>query len=53
MLLYNYKCKHINIDINICISGFPGGLVVKTPPCDAGDTGSIPGPGRSHMPQSN
>ena len=33
--------------------GFPGGAVVKTPPANAGDTGSIPGPGRSHMPQSN
>ena len=33
--------------------GFPGGAVVKNPPANAGDTGSIPGPGRSHMPQSN
>ena len=32
---------------------FPGGSVVKNPPANAGDTGSIPGPGRSHMPQSN
>ena len=29
---------------------FPGGAVVKNPPASAGDTGSIPGPGRSHMP---
>ena len=29
---------------------FPGGAVVKNPPANAGDTGSIPGPGRSHMP---
>ena len=29
------------------------GLVVKNPPANAGDTGLIPGPGRSHMPQSN
>ena len=34
-------------------SGFPGGAVVKNPPASAGDTGSSPGPGRSHMPQSN
>ena len=27
----------------------PGGLVVKSPPANAGDTGSIPGLGRSHM----
>ena len=32
---------------------FPGGAVVKNPPANAGDTGSIPGPGRSHVPQSN
>ena len=33
--------------------GFPGGAVVKNPPANAGDMGSSPGPGRSHMPQSN
>ena len=33
--------------------GFPGGTVVKNPPANAGDTSSSPGPGRSHMPQSN
>ena len=27
--------------------GFPGGSVVKNPPANAGDTGSIPGWGRS------
>ena len=27
--------------------------MVKNLPVNAGDTGSIPGPGRSHMPQSN
>ena len=32
---------------------FPGGTVVKNPPANAGDMGSIAGPGRSHMPQSN
>ena len=32
---------------------FPGGPVVKDPPASAGDTGSIPGLGRFHMPQSN
>ena len=31
----------------------PGGAVVKNPPANAGDTGSSPGPGRSHMPESN
>ena len=33
--------------------GFPGGAVVKNPPANAGDTGSSPGPGRTHMPRSN
>ena len=33
--------------------GFPGGTVVKNPPANAGDTGSSPGPGKSHMPRSN
>ena len=33
--------------------GFPGGAVVENLPASAGDTGSSPGPGRSHMPQSN
>ena len=28
---------------------FPGGLVVKNPPASTGDTGLIPGPGRSHL----
>ena len=32
---------------------FPGDAVVKNPPANAGDTGSSPGPGRSHMPRSN
>ena len=32
--------------------GLPG-TVVKNPPANAGDTGSSPGPGRSHMPRSN
>ena len=35
------------------ILGFPGGTVVKNPPANAGDMGSTPGPGRSHMPRSN
>ena len=32
---------------------FPGGAVVENLPANAGDTGSSPGPGRSHMPRSN
>ena len=30
--------------------GFPGGLVVKNPAYNAGGTGSIPSPVKSHMP---
>ena len=30
--------------------GFPGGAVVENLPANAGDTGSSPGLGRSHMP---
>ena len=33
--------------------GLPGGAVVGNPPGSAGDTGSSPGPGRSHMPWDN
>ena len=33
--------------------GFPGGAVVENLPANAGDTGSGPGLGRSHMPQSS
>ena len=43
--LINYKQK--------MGKGFPGGAVVKNPPVNAEDTGSIPGPGRSHIPRSN
>ena len=35
------------------VRDFPGGTVVKNPPTNAGDTGSVPGPGRSHMPRRN
>ena len=33
--------------------GFPGGAVVENLPANAGDTGSSPGVGRSHMLRSN
>ena len=33
--------------------GFPGGAVVESLPASAGDTGSSPGLGGSHMPRSN
>ena len=39
--------------INNKIWGFPGGAVVENLPANAGDMGSSPGLGRSHMPRSN
>ena len=37
---------------NVAPGGFPGGAVVESLPANAGDTGSSPGLGRSHMPRS-
>ena len=36
-----------------CFRDFPGGPVVKNPPANAGDKGSIPSLGRSYMPRGN
>ena len=62
-----YRMFHI-LDFSDCVScldsdethlarvlhrDFPGGAVVKNPPANAGNMGSIPGPGRSHMLWSN
>lgn len=33
--------------------GLPGGPVAQNPPANAGDTASLPGPGRLHTPQSS
>ena len=41
-------CSGTKTDIK---SDFPGGPVVKNPPANAGDTGSIPDLGRSHVLQ--
>ena len=38
---------------NIQHGDFPGGAVVKNLPANAGDMGSSPRLGRSHMPRSN
>ena len=32
---------------------FPAGPVIETLPASAGDMGSIPGPGKFHMPLDN
>ena len=39
--------------IKVILEGFRGGAVVKNPPANAGDAGSSPGLGRSHMPRSS
>ena len=41
------------MQIKTTVRGFPGGAVVENLPANAGDTGSSPGLGRSHMLQSN
>ena len=42
-----------NRGIETLLLDFPGGTVVKNLPANAGDPGSIPGLGRSHMLRSN
>ena len=46
MPLYYTEIKYI-------AQGFPGGSVVKNLPANAGETDSVPHPGRSHMQLSN
>ena len=48
----NFVSVHI-LPIKLILLGFPGGAVVKNLPANAGDTGSSPGLGRSHMPRSD
>ena len=54
-LMLNNNCSTGNgfLHIKLLSRDFPGGTVVKNPPANAGDTGSSPGLGRSHMPRSN
>ena len=52
------NCFHISGDtfsrlFKTKLRGFPGGAVVENLPANAGDVGSSPGLGRSHMPRSN
>ena len=52
----NIEPKHSMVNGNCvkrCPWGFPGGAVVENLPANAGDTGSSPGLGRSHMPRGN
>ena len=41
---------HMMMSTEDKIRALPDGLEIKNPLSNAGDTGSIPGPGRSHMP---
>ena len=43
----------INLNLKWILRGFPGGAVAENLPANAGNTGSSPGLGRSHMPWSN
>ena len=45
----NYLNFRVSMKIKIIHRGFPGGPVVKNPLANAGDRGSIPGPGRACM----
>ena len=40
------------MDLRKALTDFFGGTVDKNPPTNAGDMGSIPAPGRSHMPRA-
>ncbi|XP_067602855.1 mitochondrial inner membrane protease subunit 2 isoform X4 [Pseudorca crassidens] len=60
VLLNHWKVRNFEVQRGDIVSlvnyeglGFPGGAVVKNPPTSAGDTGSSPYLGRSHMPWSN
>ena len=53
MNLGSYLTAYTKIIQKKKIRGFPGGAVVESLPANAGDTGSSPGLGRSHMPRSN
>ena len=63
--MFSFNCRGIKretlkinreiIVLNIllkAVSGFPGGAVVENLLANAGDMGSSPGLGRSHMPRS-
>ena len=51
--VYGFQVLYHSIFKKNLIRDFPGDAVVKNPPANAGDTGSIPGLGISHTPQSN
>ena len=50
---FSFYKANVTLIIKPDKEGFPGGAVVENLPANAGDTGSSPGLGRSHMPRSN
>ena len=50
MTISQLKTKSQELGTKTSGCGSPGDSVVKNPPANAGDTGSIPGPGRSCKP---
>ena len=59
LAIYSLLYFHMNFRIvflflwKMSLEDFPGDLVVKNLPVNAGDMGLIPGLGRSHMPWDN
>ena len=52
--MYPQPIWGISCDLKrVWVLGFPGGTVVESLPANAGDTGSSPGLGRSHMRRSS
>ena len=51
--LKQFHSLSLSLKSSTVLRGFPGGAVVKNLPANAGDKGLSPGPGRSHMLQSN
>ena len=52
ILLFTIQ-TYLLVSLKTAKGGFPGGAVGENLPANAGDTGSSPGLGRSHMPRSN
>lgn len=53
LLMTVKKMQNLQTALKLAVWGCPGGPVVKNVPCNARDTGSVPGSGRSHVPQSS
>ena len=52
--MYDSELKFLEIILHLkLLCDFSGGAVYTNLPASAGDMGSVPGPGRSHVLQSN